>query len=810
MTTPLNPLTQLRSNLAEAFSNEELDQLCFALNIQVGEIEGQTLTTRAQNLVSYCQRHSKTHQLIAQCKQLRSTLTWDPNHRNIRAVSSQLPRRIAHFIPRVDIQGNDFLDSLIQIFSPPKQAIVALWGEGGIGKTALSICICHELVDKYDYQVVWVNTSRSDFTHLALFAEILAQLGHREAHKILESELREAVCSMMTRETLLVIDNFEVVGAEEQSTCLKLVTDLPCSVLIVSRERPNCVAFPSILTVPLGNMQPNEVDCMIDEIAKTSINTGRLTPVDRERVIRQSGSNPLAIRWILAQIADGDSPKAVLDELANGKGAAAERVFDRSFNLPKVGPDGQLALLALSLFAPSTTREALAEVTQLDYQTIRRVVKQLVTLNLARSDGERVYVEGLTRSLALVRLNQSGARELKIGFVKYFVNFTFKYNDQTPIADDILEAEKDNLAVAIDLAHQLGLHDDAHSILIASRNVIYLRGHWLEMRQWLTKQLALERRQSDSRNIAITLTTLGVVAQDMGQLDEAERYFEESHTIDESLGNKSGVARNLHYLGVLAHSKGYLDKAHVLHIQSLEIRQSLNDDYGIARSLHQLGRLAHDLGNLNEAHALHQEALRVRREINDQRGISRSLQQLARLDEAANRIYSAWAKYEECLRICVASKDASGIVRVSLNMGKLAFDDGRLDAARKHFNQSKEIAERLGDQSGIARALHMNACLAVKAGDFAEAKTLFSESLTIKNRLHDVVGKAITYQELGRLFELSKDWNAAKAAYEEALQLWRFVKSPEGDKAQAKLECLQTSAHNHQQTAPIIISIPLN
>ena len=96
--------------------------------------------------------------------------------------------------------------------------------------------------------------------------------------------------------------------------------------------------------------------------------------------------------------------------LSLGKGDAAQRVFDRSFNLPQLGDDGRTVLLALSLFIPSASRGALAAVAGFgdDKNRLNKAVKSLATLRLlsAADGGERLQVQGLTRELARARLEK--------------------------------------------------------------------------------------------------------------------------------------------------------------------------------------------------------------------------------------------------------------------------------------------------------------------------------------------------------------------------------------------------------------------
>src|SRR5205085_376965 len=144
----------------------------------------------------------------------------------------------------------------------------------------------------------------------------------------------------------------------------------------------------------------------------------------------------------------------------HGTGDAAERVFTRSFNLAQLTDDGRAALLALSLFAPDASRDALAEVADFgtDLRRLNEAARRLATLCLIKpaAAGTRLALEGLTRQLAQARLNQDAhAADYRRRFVAYFLHYVEAHKQ--PIQEDLdaLEAEKDNLLTAMDVTEGL-------------------------------------------------------------------------------------------------------------------------------------------------------------------------------------------------------------------------------------------------------------------------------------------------------------------------------------------------------------------
>ena len=195
----------------------------------------------------------------------------------------------------------------------------------------------------------------------------------------------------------------------------------------------------------------------------------------------------------------------MLEELAQGEGDAAHRVFGRSFNLPLLNNGGRAALLALSLFVPSASRAALAEVVKLSGEGNKKKFKQ-ATKHLAApwlirttEDGIRLTVEGLTRDLAKARLG-SDQRSIAIRqrFVARFA--TFAWNNSEDSASDLnaLESERENLFAAIDVAFAANHWEPVSGIYLAISAFINLRGHWDEAitRGEKAKYAALEHRTS--------------------------------------------------------------------------------------------------------------------------------------------------------------------------------------------------------------------------------------------------------------------------------------------------------------------------
>jgi hypothetical protein len=66
----------LRRNLTQHFSNDELNSLCFDLDIDYDNIEGDNKEAKVRELITYCNRSGRLLELLARCRTLRPSVDW--------------------------------------------------------------------------------------------------------------------------------------------------------------------------------------------------------------------------------------------------------------------------------------------------------------------------------------------------------------------------------------------------------------------------------------------------------------------------------------------------------------------------------------------------------------------------------------------------------------------------------------------------------------------------------------------------------------------------------------------------------------
>lgn len=653
-----------------------------------------------------------------------------------------IPRTpVVGFVPRRDTEGKDIVARLKEELAPQGNRLVTLWGAGGVGKTTLAAEAARALRGMFEGRIVWSNAEhRAGFTLSTLLDHISMHLDRQDLlSPPLNAKMEEVLAVVADRPVLIVLANYDTIAPDAQQTIEQWFARARCSALFTSRHRIN-----STHNIVVQPMSPAEAKDYLERLIAQVQDTEIFSSEVRQRIYESAEGNPLVLQWVVAQIDNAQDPRTVLEELAQGEGDAAARVFDRSFDLPQLGDDGRAALLALSLFEPSASRPALAEVAGFgkDERRLNEAIKNLAALSLIKGleGNARFTIEGLVHSLARARLSRDKRDEVfRRRFVAHFLRYTEAHAKPTAENFAALEAEKDNVVRAVDVA--FGIADWPGVLRLASvlsapgNGMLSVHGYWDTVVRLGQQGLQAARLSKNEAAIAGFAVNVAVMFSNRGELAEARRLYDESLRIQKRLGDQRGIAVTLHELGRLALWQGELEEARSLYDESLRIQKRLGDQRGIAVTLQQLATLAQEQRELEEARRLYNESLEIQKRLGDQSGIGANLNQLGWLSQTTGELKEARRLYDESLEIQKRLGNQSGIANTLHRLATLMIEEGELTEARRLFDESLTIYRRLGSQQGIAGVLYNLGRLAAQGGDMVEATRLMRESLSIFEKI---------------------------------------------------------------------------
>ncbi len=709
------------------------------------------------------------------------------------------PPPVIEFVPREDRDGRNIVERLTEELAPHKNRLIALWGAGGVGKTAIAAEVARALTEVFNQRVVWVSADgREDFSLTSLLDGVATQLGHPDLRKLAPELKKEQVSEVvMAAPTLVALDNFETIEPQEKNLCAEwLAQPALCSALITTRQN---IELEAARNIPVKPMSSSEAHALLERLMTEVHNRRAFSNLDRERVIRTAEANPLVLQWVVGQIDLAQDPEEVLDDLAHGEGTAAQRVFDRSYNLPQLATGGRAVLLALSLFVPSATRNALAEVGGMgkdkDRKRFKEAVKNLSALWLIRvTEDQRLAVEGLTRELAKARLSTDPrSKTFRQRFVSRFLHYAKTHETPTPSNFDVLEAEKDNILAAMDIAFEMKDWSNVGRIMGAINfdgvnGMLTVRGYWDETIRRSAQALKAASNVMNEMDIARLSHNVAAIYLMRGDLSEARRLYNESLRLQKGLGDRSGIASSLHNLAIITQEQGDLAAARQLYDESLVIRKKIGDQGGIASDLHQLALLAQVRGDMIEAQRLHDESLDIRKRLSDQRGIALNLRALGALAQERKEHGEARRLYNESFQMEKNFGAQIGIASSLHQLGALCFEEKDFETAESFLNQSLVILRELGDKMNIAECLESIGKLRVEQDRCSDAQTSFDEALEIAGALRIPLRTASVKHSLGLLEE--KQGNKEKAArlFGEALSIFEKLGVSKREIARESLE----------------------
>ena len=296
----------------------------------------------------------------------------------------------------------------------------------------------------------------------------------------------------------------------------------------------------------------------------------------------------------------------------------------------------------------------------------------------------------------------------------------------------------------------------------------YLRrwGHWTLLKQLYEEILPYADDDADRR---FCLRALGAIHRDWGNWDDAERYFRDTLASAREQENWSDVATSLALLGDLARSRGDWNDAERLYRQALELRLKLGDRAGMAEVWGVLGNLAWVRGDWDDAEQLYRQCLMLEMELGDRAGMASSWGVLGDLERARGRQEAAQGLYRQALETMEQLGDRAGMAAVWLALGHIESDLGNLDAAEQLYRQALQLRVQLGDRRGRAECWRSLGDIARDRHDGEEAERLYQEALQLYTLLGDRLGIARTFAALAQN-ELERDrLESAEVLFSEAL-----------------------------------------
>jgi tetratricopeptide (TPR) repeat protein len=290
---------------------------------------------------------------------------------------------------------------------------------------------------------------------------------------------------------------------------------------------------------------------------------------------------------------------------------------------------------------------------------------------------------------------------------------------------------------------------------------------------------------------ADALHHLGLIHQDQGRYEEAEKMYQASLKIEEELGDKSGIASNLHHLGMIHQGQGRYEEAEKMYQDSLKINEEQGNKRGIAYTLGQLGTIHLDKGKYEEAIELYQQVKHLSEELGDKRSIAITLHNMGLIHEQQGRYEDAAKMYQDSLKIKEELGDKSGIASTLHQLGNVHYVQDQYEEAEKMYQDSLKIEEELGNKRGIAYTLGQMGTIYHDQGRYEEAIELYQQVKHLSEELGDKRSIALSLYKMGMSFHTQRNYREALKNLLVAFNIFSELNSPYKDLAKQLISKLK-------------------
>lgn len=646
-------------------------------------------------------------------------------------------------------------------------AVVALCGPAGVGKTRLVVELSHRLHARFADGVWFVPLEHLDVPELlgpAVAGVVAAGSG---------SEPAPAEELLANRAALLILDRCEHLGPAVAALAADLTQRAPAlRVLVTTRRAPGaephtCWPVAPLEVPPPGEARPGTVagyaaaalflkrlrahrpEATLDAAAARDVAdlVRRLDgmPLAIEVAAASAAHMPLAL--VAAQLAPSiarktafpspvvDTPTSVRAAVEMGLAGLSRAEHDLLTRVAVFAGGFDLEMARAVCAATPDEREALPT-------TLAGLVRRALVVGEHVGAGQRFRLLEVMRAYAEDMLLRSGeADPVRRRHAEHLAAVALASHEALQGEDaetwaTRLALEHANLQAA---RRWLLAHDPA----LALRAAAGLGQHWMMSGQLATGRMALEEALAAYERAGLdpaaperqeALAALGAVARGQSDFRAARRALEAALALARQREDPRGLATALRRLGNVAEELGERDEATALYRESLAICEATGDRRGVALAHNNLGILADHEGRFAEAEAHHREALAVFEALGEAWHASVVRANLGLALSALGDHEAALATFRRALRTARELGDRVGILSNLLEMATSERIRGRPEPAWAHLGEALQLADDTGDRQKAVEWLESAAWLLVGRGQHAQAAAAFGAAEALRAR----------------------------------------------------------------------------
>ncbi|MDG4770090.1 tetratricopeptide repeat protein [Solwaraspora sp. WMMD792] len=727
-------------------------------------------------------------------------------------VPRQLPPDVADFTGRSTRSAR--LRRLLTDSGPPRGVVI--FGQAGVGKTALAVHVAHQVTKHFRDGLVLVNLRGMDPQPLPAadaLGHVLRSLGVNPPQIPAGVDERVALYRSLlgSRRVLVLLDN-----AVDTSQVRPLLPGSGTSRVLVTSRGPLPVLTPDLAAVNLELLTQREAVALLIRIVGRDRVTGQREAA--EHIATLCGRLPLALRiagarlagrphWPLSRLAErlADSRRR-LDELAAGD---LEVRASLGLSITALAEPCRQALTLLGgLWSGEFTGWLAAAAVNRPTAETEEILEQLVEAQLLDACGgggpghQRYRFHDLVRDVARERFTalpaaqraETARRALDASAQAVhraagcLLGTAEQLPGAAPAADGHRAApivitsaadamawfavERTSLTAAVGYAAGVGLAGHAWRIAHNSAVFFELRADWDDWRRTHDVALAAVGPAGDRRGEAALRWGLGQLGLDRGVTAEAREHLDRARELAERIRDIGLQARTLRALGDLHWLDSRPSQAEEHYRRGLALATAAGHRASEARCLRGLGELQRDTGRFDEAVRTLTRAVAVVNRCPDRRIAPYALSALGNTHLLAGRPQPAIRSFQQAVAVARSLGDTRAAIQGQRGLADAYRAAGRPGDALQILQEVLVTVRRLGEDIGEVQTLRRLGEALTDLGEYERAVTELRRALNTIGRIGFSRIEAEVRYALGRAELASGDRDAAGRLLGEARRLF--------------------------------------
>lgn len=230
----------------------------------------------------------------------------------------------------------------------------------------------------------------------------------------------------------------------------------------------------------------------------------------------------------------------------------------------------------------------------------------------------------------------------------------------------------------------------------------------------------------------------------------------------------------------------------------------------LSRNLNLLGEVYYYNRQPDLASLQFEEALAINSMTDNKSGLALTYGNIGHLYEKKWKYDSA--RYYQYLAISLYrnANDSHGIAKIYENLGSIFEDNNSFDSASQYFTRALELNDKLGDEVAMIEILNNLGDINRKTGKIAIGFEFTRKALNLASKTGSSYQMASAYRDIGKSFELLKQFDSAYYYNELSRQLIQHIYSSSNNQQIALIETIYEVEKKNSQIAQLAADKKLN